>query len=37
YSEANSSPLLRRLLSRADELVESVQNQSIIRYADALS
>ncbi|RWD59275.1 MAG: LysR family transcriptional regulator [Mesorhizobium sp.] len=37
YSAANSSPLLRRLLSRADELVESVQNQSIIRYADALS
>ncbi len=37
YNEANSSPLLRRLLSRADELVESVQNQSIIRYAEALS
>jgi len=35
YSEANSSPLLRRLLSRADELVENVQNQSIIRYAEA--
>ena len=37
YSEANSSPLLRRILSRADELVENVQNQSIIRYAEALS
>jgi LysR family hca operon transcriptional activator len=37
YNEANSSPLLRRLLSRADELVENVQNQSIIRYAEALS
>lgn len=37
YNEANLSPLLRRLLSRADELVESVQNQSIIRYAESLS
>jgi LysR family hca operon transcriptional activator len=37
YAEANSSLLLRRLLSRVDELVESVQNQSIIRYAEALS
>jgi LysR family hca operon transcriptional activator len=37
YAEANSSPLLRRLLSRADELIESVQNQSIIRYAETLS
>lgn len=36
YNEANSSPLLRRLLSRADELVANVQNQSIIRYAEAL-
>ncbi|MET0230268.1 MAG: LysR family transcriptional regulator [Rhodanobacteraceae bacterium] len=36
YAETNSSPLLRRFLSRADELVESVQNQSIIRYAGAL-
>jgi LysR family hca operon transcriptional activator len=35
YSEANSSPLMKRLLSRADELIESVQNQSIIRYAEA--
>jgi LysR family hca operon transcriptional activator len=34
YSEANPSPLLQRLLSRADELVASVQNQSIIRYAE---
>lgn len=37
YNEANLSPLLRRLLSRADELVESVQNQSVIRYAESLS
>ncbi|NUS21173.1 MAG: LysR family transcriptional regulator [Mesorhizobium sp.] len=37
YNEANPSPLLRRLISRADELVESVQNQSIIQYAEALS
>jgi LysR family hca operon transcriptional activator len=36
FNEANSSPLLRRLLSRADELVANVQNQSIIRYAEAL-
>jgi LysR family hca operon transcriptional activator len=36
YNEANSSPLLRRFLSRADELVANVQNQSIIRYAEAL-
>jgi LysR family transcriptional regulator, hca operon transcriptional activator len=35
YNEANSSALLRRLLSRADELVANVQNQSIIRYAEA--
>ncbi len=34
YNEANSSHLLRRILSRADELVENVQNQSIIRYAE---
>jgi LysR family hca operon transcriptional activator len=34
YNGANSSPLLRRLLSRADELVANVQNQSIIRYAE---
>jgi LysR family hca operon transcriptional activator len=37
YAGANASPLLGRLLSRADELIESVQNQSIIRYADAPS
>jgi LysR family hca operon transcriptional activator len=36
YNEANSSSLLRRLLSRADELVANVQNQSIIRYIEAL-
>ncbi len=35
YNKANSSPLIRRLLSRADELVANVQNRSIIRYAEA--
>jgi LysR family hca operon transcriptional activator len=35
YNQANSSPLLLRLLSRADELVANVKNQSIIRYAEA--
>lgn len=35
YNQANSSPLLYRLLSRADELVTNVQNQSIIRYVEA--
>jgi LysR family hca operon transcriptional activator len=35
YNTANSSPLLRRLLSRADELVANVQNHSIIRYIEA--
>lgn len=34
YSETNSSPLLRRLVLRAEELVENVQNQSIIRYTE---
>ena len=34
YNQANSSPLLHRLLSRADELIANVQDQSIIRYAD---
>jgi LysR family hca operon transcriptional activator len=33
YNDANTNPLLLRLLSRADELVASVQDQSIIRYA----
>jgi LysR family transcriptional regulator, hca operon transcriptional activator len=35
YNQANSSPLLSRLLARADELVANVQNQSIIRYVEA--
>nr|WP_245474736.1 LysR substrate-binding domain-containing protein [Bradyrhizobium sp. Leo121] len=35
YNQANPSPLLRRLLSRTDELVANVQNQSIIRYVEA--
>jgi len=34
YNDANSSRLLQQLLSRVDELIDSVQNQSIIRYAD---
>jgi LysR family hca operon transcriptional activator len=33
YNNANSSPLLLRFLSRADELVANVEGQSIIRYA----
>ena len=37
YNESNYSPLLRRLISRSDELVESVQNYSIIRYVQAIS
>jgi len=32
YNQANTSPLLLRFLSRADELVTSVENQSIVRY-----
>jgi LysR family hca operon transcriptional activator len=35
YNRSNPSPLLRRLLSRTDELVTHVQNQSIIRYVEA--
>ena len=34
YNHANPSPLLHRLLSRADELIANVQDQSIIRYAE---
>ncbi|QYD72987.1 LysR family transcriptional regulator [Paraburkholderia edwinii] len=33
YNNENTNPLLIRLLSRADELVANVQDQSIIRYA----
>ena len=35
YNQANSSPLLWRLLSRSNELVASVQDQSITRYVEA--
>jgi LysR family transcriptional regulator, hca operon transcriptional activator len=35
YSKANSSPLLKQFLCRADELVESVRKQSILRYVEA--
>jgi LysR family hca operon transcriptional activator len=35
YNKENSSPMLCRLLFRADELVANVQNQSIIRYVEA--
>ena len=33
YKSENSSPLLQRFLSRADELVASVESQSVIQYA----
>jgi len=33
YNNENKNPLLLRLLSRADELVAFVQDQSILRYA----
>jgi LysR family hca operon transcriptional activator len=33
YRSENPSALLRRFLSRADELVENVEGQSVIRYA----
>jgi LysR family hca operon transcriptional activator len=32
YNDANGSPLLRRFLSRADELVANVEKQSILRH-----
>lgn len=35
YNKANPSPLLKQFLSRADELVESVRKQSILRYVEA--
>jgi LysR family hca operon transcriptional activator len=35
FNEANASPLVRSFLSRADELIGNVKNQSIIRYAEA--
>jgi LysR family transcriptional regulator, hca operon transcriptional activator len=35
YNKTNSSPLLKQFLSRADELVESVRKQSILRYVEA--
>jgi LysR family hca operon transcriptional activator len=36
-ADANPSPLTRRLLARANELIVSVQNQSIIQYAETES
>jgi LysR family hca operon transcriptional activator len=36
YPEADSSPLLEKLLARADELVSKVQDQSILQYAESL-
>jgi LysR family hca operon transcriptional activator len=33
YKSENSSPLLQRFLSRADELVANVESQSVIQYA----
>lgn len=35
FAETNPSPLLSCLLGRTEELIENVQNQSIIQYADA--
>jgi LysR family hca operon transcriptional activator len=35
YNKANSSPLLKRFLSRAEELVANVQEQSIHQYVEA--
>jgi LysR family hca operon transcriptional activator len=35
YNKANSSPLLKRFLFRADELVANVQKQSFLRYVEA--
>ena len=37
FAEGNALPMLRRLILRADELIQSVQNQSIIRYAEVQS
>lgn len=34
YNEANSSGLLRRVLSRVDELVRCVENQGVSRHAE---
>ena len=34
YNEANSSALLRRVLSRVDELVRCVEDQGVSRYAE---
>jgi LysR family hca operon transcriptional activator len=34
YNEANVSPLLRRVLPRLEELIESVRNQGVSRYAE---
>jgi LysR family transcriptional regulator, hca operon transcriptional activator len=35
YNKTNSSPLLKQFLSRADELVEGVRKQTILRYVEA--
>ena len=35
YNKSNSSPLLKRFLSRTDELVANVKKQSILRYVEA--
>ncbi len=35
YAESNPSSLLQRILTRANDLIVSVQNQSIIQYAEA--
>jgi LysR family hca operon transcriptional activator len=35
YNKSNTSPLLKRFLSRADELVAGVQKQSSLKYVQA--
>jgi LysR family hca operon transcriptional activator len=34
HAETNPSPIVRRLIARANDLIVSVQNQSIIQYAE---
>jgi hypothetical protein len=34
YADANQSPVVRDLIARAEDLIESVQNQSLIQYPE---
>jgi LysR family hca operon transcriptional activator len=34
YADANQSPVVRNLIARAEDLIESVQNQSLIQYPE---